>query len=52
MVYEAITVWSGRWITNPEISDSKPLSESKEDSAVNPSEIDEMNIRNFLELSG
>ena len=48
----AMAKWLRRWITNPGVPYSKPLGDSKVDSAFYPSEIDKMSARNFWELSG
>ena len=40
------------WIPNPGIPCSKPLGDSKVDSAFHPSEVDKMSTRNFWELNG
>ena len=43
---------SRHWIPNPGVSCSKPLGGSNVDSALHPSEVDQMSTRNFWELSG
>ena len=40
------------WIPNPGIPCSKPLGDSKVDSAFHPSEVDKMSTTNFWELNG
>ena len=40
------------WIPIPEVSRSKPLGDSKVDSAFLPSEVDQMSTSNIWELSG
>ena len=51
-------MWKGyrKWIycviLNPGVPCSKPLGDSKVDSAVHPSDVDKMSTRNFGELSG
>ena len=38
---EAVAWWLGCWITNPEVSYSKPLDASKIDSSLPPSDVDQ-----------
>ena len=52
ITYGAMAYWLRRWIPNPGVTCSKPLGDSKVDSAFGPSEIDEMSTRNFWEVSG
>ena len=52
ITYGAMTYWLRRWIPNPGVTCSKPLGDSKVDSAFDPSEIDEMSTSNFWEVSG
>ena len=42
--------WLKRWIFNPGVPCSKPLSGSEVDSAFNLSEVDKMSARNVWEL--
>ena len=44
-------ILANRWIPNPGVPCSKPLSGSKVDSAFHPSEADQMSIGNFWEVS-
>ena len=44
--------WLRHWIPNPWVPCSKALGSSKFDSAFHPSEVNQMNTRNFWELSG
>ena len=47
-----MALWLRRWIPNPGVPYSKPLDGSKVESAVHPSEVDEMSTMDFWELSG
>ena len=47
-----MTYWLKGWISNPWVPCSKPLGDSKVGTAFHPSEVDEMSIKNFWELSG
>ena len=44
--------WLRCWIPNTRVSCSKPLGVSKIDSVFDPSAVDQVSARNFLELSG
>ena len=48
--YAAMALWLRRWIPNPEVPCSKPLDDSKVDSAIHPSEVDKMSTRNLWEV--
>ena len=48
--YGAMASWLRRYIPNPGVPYSNPLVGSKIDSAFHPSEVDQMNTRNFWGL--
>ena len=50
--HKAMAYWLRCWVPNPGIPYSKPLGDSKVDSAFHPSQVDQMSIKNFWELSG
>ena len=44
--------WLRHWIPNPGVPCSKPLGDSKVDSAIHSSEVNKMSTRDFWELCG
>ena len=52
LTVDSIRMTVSHWISNPGIPCSKPLGDSKFDSAFHPCEVDKMSTRNIWELGG
>ena len=52
LTVDSIRMTVSHWISNPGVLFSRPLGDSKFDSAFHPSEVDKMSARNIWELSG
>ena len=52
LTVDSIRMTVSHWISNPGIPCSRPLGDSKFDSALHPSEVDKMSTRNIWELGG